>query len=235
MPYENLSKIVRSDECGPGAKRSPGRVIDEHVRFGSGGTCFALTAALTGLLRALGWRAEPILADRHYGEDTHCALLVWIDERPHLLDPGYLVLRPVPLADDEVRLAGTFTDVILRPQLGGDRLELHTERGSNRSHRLTFKTQPVDADEFVCAWDRSFTWDMMRYPVLTTVQNGEHVYLQGCRAQVRSRERTRREEIDPAALAATIAATFGIDRRLVERALSVLRSQGERLDGCPRA
>ena len=42
-------------------------------------------------------RAEPILADRRYGDDTHSALVVWHEGKPHLLDPGYLIVRPLPL------------------------------------------------------------------------------------------------------------------------------------------
>jgi len=79
------------------ARRLPREVLDDHRDFGTGGTCFSLTAALLHLIRALGYDAEPILADRRYGQNTHCALLLWIDGRPHLLDPGYLILDPVPL------------------------------------------------------------------------------------------------------------------------------------------
>ena len=80
IPYENLTKILKQDHEGQrAARRCPEEVIEDHIRLGSGGTCFSLTAALLHILRALGLRAEPILADRHYGDNTHCALLVWFN------------------------------------------------------------------------------------------------------------------------------------------------------------
>src|SRR5262249_17989982 len=85
LPYDNLTKIIRDAEEGSPvrARRPPSEVWADHERWGAGGTCFSLTATLLHLVRALGWRAEPILADRRYGANTHCALVVWNDERPH--------------------------------------------------------------------------------------------------------------------------------------------------------
>src|SRR5688572_5115612 len=86
LPYENLSKIVRFAEAGnvTAAKESPQDIITGHMQWGTGGTCFSLTAALLHLVRSLGFDAQPILADRSYGSDTHCALLVMIEGQPHL-------------------------------------------------------------------------------------------------------------------------------------------------------
>src|ERR1022692_1792165 len=91
LPFENLTKIIKDAEAGrvEEARRTPGEVLADHAALGAGGTCFALTATLLYLVRALGFAAEPILADRRYGADTHSALLVWLAGKPHLLDPGY--------------------------------------------------------------------------------------------------------------------------------------------------
>ncbi len=240
LPYENLSKILRWSESGgsEGARRGPDEVISEHIRLGTGGTCFSLTATLLHILRGLGWRAEPILADRHYGADTHCALVVWIDGAPHLIDPGYLIVKPIPLDPDllksgaaedgaGVRVRTSFNDVVLVPTGDGERIELHTEHRGQRSHRLTLKTGPVDAGTFLRAWDASFKWDMMRYPVLTRVSGDLHVYLQGQRLQRRGRTELRREELRAEEVASRIRSEFGLDATLVERAINVLKRQGE--------
>lgn len=101
IPYENLTKILAVARAGGAAgappRRGPATVLAEHVAFGAGGTCFSLTALLLDLLRAAGHEAVPVLADRRYGPDTHCAVLVTLDGDPHLLDPGYLITDPVPL------------------------------------------------------------------------------------------------------------------------------------------
>ncbi len=89
--------------------------------MGSGGTCFSLTATLLALVRSLGLRAEPILADRPYGERTHSGLIVWIDDRAHLVDPGYLLTEPIPLeADLLIEKPTSFNTVILTPGDGID-------------------------------------------------------------------------------------------------------------------
>ena len=48
---------------------SPAEVLADHEQCGAGGTCFSLTAAFLHLVRSLGWKAEPLLADRRYGCD----------------------------------------------------------------------------------------------------------------------------------------------------------------------
>jgi arylamine N-acetyltransferase len=230
LPYENLTKILKDAESTnvEEARRGPQEVVAEHVALGSGGTCFSLTAALLHLVRALGFDAEPLLADRRYGPNTHCALLVWLDGAPHLVDPGYLLADPLPLpVDSEVRVRTAFNEVVLRPRDGGARLDLFTRQQGGATYRLTFRAQPADAGEFLRAWDASFDWDMMRYPVLTRVEGSRQVYLQANRLQVRGHEILERREIAPDGLGPWITSEFGIEPRLVARALEVLRQRGE--------
>ena len=230
IPYENLTKIIKAAQEGSPerAKREPYEVISDHVASGGGGTCFSLTAAFLHILRGLGWRCEPILADRRYGADTHCALLVWIHGVPHLLDPGYLIVHPVSLGrDTETRSRTPFNEVILTPRERGEKVDLTTVQHGVHKHRLTFKTAPADAGEFLKAWDASFGWDMMRYPLLTTVVGASQLYLQGNRFQVRGNDSVTRNEIDPAQLVSLIAREFGIDATLVAKAVDLLKRKGE--------
>jgi len=243
IPYENLSKILLATEgmASDRALRGPSEVFAEYRRRGAGGTCFSLTALLLHVLRALGLRAEPILADRHYGADTHCALIVWVAGSPHLLDPGYLITDPVPLGAElllasaepiperleSITVPTRFNDVVLVPREEGRRLELHTRQHDSMVHRLTFKTTPVDPGAFLRAWNASFSWDGMRYPVLSRVHGNRQLYLQGCRFQVRTRESVRREEISQDRLVATIQREFGLDGGLAAAAVKRLRRRGE--------
>lgn len=230
LPYENLTKIIKEDaEQAPvRARRLPAEVIADHIRLGAGGTCFSLTAALLHILRAAGWDAEPLLADRRYGPNTHCALVVQIENRPFLLDPGYLILDPIPLdSARETRIETEFNEVVLSPQPGGEKLQLSTVVQGQQRYRLTFKTAPVDSAEFLSAWDASFDWDMMRYPVLNRVRGGRQLYLQGNRYQQRGHELVKREEIPNNRLIERIAADFGVDATLASRALAILRRRGE--------
>ena len=238
LPYENLTKIVKDDREGRAARsrRAPYEVVAEHAKLGTGGTCFSLTATLVHLLRALGWRAEPILADRRYGEDTHSALVVDIDGVPHLLDPGYLIVRPIPLvcgASEDACVRTAFNEVVLRSRDDGDRVELHTRQSGNSTYRLTFKTEPAAPDRFLAAWDASFDWDMMRYPLLTRVAGDRQLYLQDRRFQVRTCDAVERGDIARDELVSRIEAEFGIARHVVGAALDVLARRGEIDSGAP--
>ena len=224
LPYENLTKIIRSSRNGkgPAARRLPAQVLADHRDLGTGGTCFSLTAALLHLVRSLGFKAHPILADRHYGSDTHSALLVWIRERPHLLDPGYLVVEPIPLDESrEMEVETPFNRLVLSPENPG-RLRLFTLQQGGRSHRLTFKTSPADPGRYLKAWDESFSWEMMTHPLLSRVRAGKQIYLNGRRLQIRTHADVVRKELDPEELHRQIASAFGIAMPVVRTALAIL-------------
>ena len=230
LPFENLTKIIKDAEAGrvEEARRTPGEVLADHAALGAGGTCFALTATLLYLVRALGFTAEPILADRRYGADTHSALLVWLAGKPHLLDPGYLIVQPLPIPTaGAIRIPTPFNELILSTQDGGASVELATLQQKQSTYRLTFKTAPVDAGEFLRAWDASFEADMMRYPVLSRVVGNQQLYLQKKHLLVRGADETCRVEVPPDRLIAEIARQFQIAPALVARALGVLKSKGE--------
>ena len=229
LPFENLTKIIKDAEAGRAeqARRTPTEVLTDHWALGTGGTCFALTSALLYLIRALGWQAQPILADRRYGADTHSALLVWIDGKPHLLDPGYLIVRPLPLPTaGEMRIETPFNQLLLTAKDAGSKVELRTIQQKQTTYRLTFKTNPVDAGEFLRAWDTSFDAEMMRYPVLSRVAGNQQIYLQKRHLLIRGEE-TECKELPPDRLIAEIARQFHIAPEVVARALGVLQRQGD--------
>jgi arylamine N-acetyltransferase len=233
LPYENITKIIKREECGnpEKARRYPEEVIRDHIAWGTGGTCFSLTSALMHLVRSLGWEAEYILADRRYGQNTHCALLVRIDGIPHLLDPGYLITDPIPLfGQSEREFKTSFNRLVLTPDEGRNKTSLSTIQGGERMYRLSYKTSPVDTGEFCKAWDASFSWDMMRYPLLTRTADSKQIYLKGSKIQIRDGDSVQRGEILMEELIAKIAAEFRIHPSVVAHGISILRGRGE-IDG----
>jgi hypothetical protein len=88
---------VFAPATAPLRRRGPAEVVADHLRWGTGGTCFALTETFLTVLRRLGYRCRPVLCDMKAGADTHCAVLIELPEGPHLMDPGYLLHRPLPL------------------------------------------------------------------------------------------------------------------------------------------
>ena len=229
LPFENLTKIIKDAEAGrvEEARRTAAEVLADHRKFGAGGTCFALTSTMLHLVRGLGFEAEPILADRRFGADTHSAFLVWLDGKPHLLDPGYLIVKPLALpTTSEVCIATPFNELVLVPKDGGAKVELYTRQDGQTTYRLTFKTAPVDAGEFLRAWDISFDADMMRYLVLSRVVGGQQIYFQKRHLLVRNGDASQRHEVTPDRLIVEIAQQFQIAPVLVAKALDVLKKKG---------
>lgn len=229
LPYENLTKILKSERLvdPERALRGPREVIEDHIRLGTGGTCFSLTAALLFVMRALGFDAEPLLADRHYGDDTHCGLVVRVGNKRYLLDPGFLLMRPVPIDGTRRVICTAFNDIVLEPLADGGRVAVHTCQNNAQVRRFTFKTDPADDAAFVRAWRGSFGWDMMRYPVLACVGGEDQKYLQGHRLQFRSRGALESAELRVDELVARISQEFGLRRGVAAAALRVLARRRE--------
>ncbi|MCL2688423.1 MAG: hypothetical protein FWE57_01075 [Chitinispirillia bacterium] len=228
VPYENLTKIIKADALlhPKSAMRYPDEVIGDYLRFGSGGTCFSLTAAITAVYCALGVDAYPILADRHYGADTHSAVIIFRDGRVSLIDPGYLLFIPVLLYNNESSIVDTGTNSIeLKPIKNGEAVELYTTYRNNRKMRLTYKIAPADPGHFARVWESSFAWEMMSYPVLTRRTAGAQHYLQGKKLAVYTGENSSRTVFDDDNVRGeAIAATFGIDPQIIKKALEITKN-----------
>jgi hypothetical protein len=227
IPYENLTKILKTGSVisAHSAMRYPDEVIGDWLRWGTGGTCFSLTAAIIAMFNALGIDAHPLLADRHYGPDTHCGLVLVDGSDLLLLDPGYLLFIPTVLPRETATRSTTGYNVIeLVPLQGGERLELYTVVKGNRKLRLTYKSHPVDPLMFARAWEQSFTWEMMTYPVLTGTFGGVHHYIQGTNLSVRNGIRTDRKVLSIDNEIEFITGTMGIHRDIVTKAFEALSS-----------
>jgi arylamine N-acetyltransferase len=243
LPYENLTKIVKHDRvgrlAGAAARRGPVEVIADHIAWGAGGTCFSLSNTLRHILQTLGWKAEIVLADRSYGTNTHCAVVVDVDGSPRLIDPGYLMVEPVSwLGTDAVRFDTSFNGVLLRPSLDQRRLELYTISRSfgtadrpPKEHarlRLTYRLDPADEAEFLAAWDASFDQEMMTYPVVTRADAQGQFYVQGNRVSLRTRDAASKEELGSAELPGRIARELGLEETITASALAILERRGVR-------
>jgi hypothetical protein len=227
VPFENLTKIIKASSVisAASAKRHPDEVLGDYLRWGTGGTCFSLTASAVAILDSIGVDAWPVLADRHYGADTHCGLIIAQPGGSVLIvDPGYLLFAPTPLPVAEPLFLETgFNRVELRPLAGGRKIELYTIVRGNKKLRLTFKIDPVGDEEFARAWERSFAFEMMHYPVITRQVNGSHHYFQGDTLAIRDAERTRRFLLSPEKQLEFICDSVNINRDIAIRALETIR------------
>jgi arylamine N-acetyltransferase len=225
IPYENLTKIIKSENMlSTGrAKRLPDEVLRDYLDYGSGGTCFSLTAAFIAILDASGFEAYPILADRRYGTDTHCALVFSHEADLLLLDPGYLIHTPTKLPTiTPVTFSTGMNTIECVPQEAGRKVELFTIINNDRRLRLTYKVTPVDGETFGCAWERSFAWEMMTYPVLTRYSNGVHYYLQGDVLRIRENNQSIKQVLSPDEEHEFITKTLGIHPNILKQAWKVV-------------
>jgi hypothetical protein len=227
LPFENLTKILKADTVisAGSAMRYPDELLNDFLKWGTGGTCFSLTASVVAVFDSLGIEAYPVLADRHYGINTHCGLIIIQPGGDVLiLDPGYLLFAPVQIPKEQPAFFDTgFNRIELRPASGGTRLELYTSVKGNRKLRLTFKLEPVSDAAFGKAWEQSFAFEMMTYPVLTRTVNGCHQYLQGNVLAMRDSERTRRLTLTPEKQVEFFTASAGMDKTIVTRALEIVK------------
>lgn len=225
IPYENLSKIVRhAESCNSRAKESPAELIHGYIEHGTGGTCFPLTKTLVHVVRSLGYEAYPILADRRYGTDTHCAVIARLTSNDwELLDPGYLIHTPCRLPDTyQLRYELPFSAIELRPEGTPSRVALYTHSLNESGvlhprYRLTYKIHPVSDTECDAAWDRSFDWEMMRYPIISCTVGASQLYLQKNSLLIRSRTEATRVTLRDEEILREVSSRFGISVEMLKR------------------
>lgn len=196
LPYENFTKILANERGSATHKRRPATVLHDFFTHGTGGTCFSLTDTLITLLSAVKITAYPILADRHYGPDTHCAVLVHLDDGFYLVDPGYLIFQPIriPLSGT-ASYPGLFNTIELTAEKEGKEIALHTILNNDRKYRMSYKLNPATEKRFEKAWDDSFLFEMMSYPVLTLVDDDRYIYMQGDTIKIRQNGILTKEKI----------------------------------------
>lgn len=207
VPYENLTKLLAEGE-----RRSEERVAREHLEHGTGGTCFSLVRLFLTLARRLDLEARPILADRSYGDNTHCAAVVQTEEGRLLADPGFLIFRPVELNGEQtVELPHT----TLRLSEEGEVYTVYPD--GHEKFRYELHDGTVTDDEFQDLWMRSFDWDMMDQLVVNRLVEETHLYLRDTYLHENRRNEHDQTELEEHQLVDHIE-RMGIDRSVAEAA-----------------
>jgi len=178
LPYENLSKILRLNrDFGSPAYRFPEVIIDDYKQYKLGGTCFSLTFFLKTILDYYGYDTHVIMADMNAGDNTHCALVLHDRGRQFLLDPGYLLHRPLELTGDNQADLQPNASVLLLQNPEDGRFSLSTVKNRNRVRRYSFANVPTGFGDFRKHWDRSFHWMTMHGLCLSKRDENGFIYL----------------------------------------------------------
>jgi hypothetical protein len=197
LPYENLSKIL-AWEGGQRAPhlRLPRQVMQEHMELGTGGTCFSLTELLRQLARAVGFECYPVMAHMKHGQNIHCALRVEARGRAYLVDPGYLVRRPLPLdlaqrrsmslepcseeprSEEPLLVPAGRGPVAVPHGVGEGDFDLFTIEPDGPRWRYRFSDVAPGEEAFLEHWRQSFFLPGMRSLVASCrADGGERLYL----------------------------------------------------------
>lgn len=223
IPYENLSKIVRGAErAGSYIYETPQNMLLEYKKWGAGGTCFSLTHCLRTILLEYGYSVHVHLADLARGVKNHCAIVVSLREQSYLIDPGYLITRPLPLPErGDVLHETRLNPVRLDRDPRDERYCLSTIEPDGEKHRYRLYEKPCDEEEFQRVWTDSFTWPMMNSILVTRVTGQGRFYAHDRFVRVTSRDAKEqfkiREQYDQ-----VLAEQTGISPVLIRRARQIL-------------
>ena len=225
LPYENISKIIKLNRhfSGPDRIRLPDEVMEEHAEFRLGGTCFSLTFFLQTILSNQGFRCYPVLASMRNRPNTHCALVVLLDRRKYLVDPGYLLTQPMEIHPDKPRLYRTpHTGVELRFSAEDEHYHLYTFDRDQVKWRYKFLDRPTPPDEFLRSWQASFYQPTMHGILLTRVKEDRLIYLHNDYLQITTIQGKQKRKLRENYFS-TVRDVFGISAELVERAQEAMQ------------
>jgi len=224
LPYENISKIVklRKDFLSPKRLRQPEEVMDDHARFHLGGTCFSLTFFLQSILSQHDFQCYPVMADMSNRTNVHCTLVVLLDRKKYLVDPGYLLTQPMEIHPDKPRLYHTpHTGIELLFQKQDNRYHLYTFNRQQTKWRYRFFDRPTPPEEFLKHWQASFVQGTMHNICLTRVSDQGMIYLHKDYLQVTTIEGRQKQRIKQN-YSGIIQDLFGIAPEWVEQALDAI-------------
>ena len=232
LPYENISKILKRAHHPDGQLfRLPEELLEDHYRWHAGGTCFSLSYLLLGIYRILGYEVEALLADLNWGSNNHSAILLHFSGQRFIVDPGYMIFKPLPLTRQHVQSQiSAETGLSLRYDAARDSYSLYTFRKKQFVRRYSFSPRPVSLEVFAKYWKASFDLPGMDDLILNRVEGYEMTFIQGDfikitspNASAKYREATLVEDI--------IQNKFQIPLEKLEEARYLLRQRGSQDEG----
>lgn len=189
VPYENLSGNCRCAECPeePSAwPRATDRFLRDHRDQGFGGTSFTLAYALRDLFAGIGASAHLTVGRNLVTEHAHAAVVVYLEGRALLYDPGLLTHGPLPIRPGGV-LDDPLGTISLDPRRGRQLTLLLRLRCAEVARPLyALVPSPVPPQLFRRTWIASFERGRRR-PLRMACRKGDAI--------VRYAERPRRLEI----------------------------------------
>lgn len=227
LPYENVTKILKqarnsgSESC----LRKTGEVLEDHLKWNTGGTCFSLCNSLLEVLVQNGFNAFVAMGDMHYGPNIHCAVIVRLPLQSFLLDPGYLLHQPIALPSEgaEISIRTPMNTIFLHSE--GDRnYSLYTEEAGQKKWRYRLRAFPVERPEFEKHWICSFSLNSMETLLLSRVVDQNRIYFRKDRLEKVSHLSREKSIVTPGE-SALLSSVFGLPADMIEMARAALNGR----------
>ncbi|RLC52348.1 MAG: hypothetical protein DRZ79_01340 [Candidatus Cloacimonadota bacterium] len=230
IPYENISKIIKSANHHEFVSkiRLPEEIISDHISFHLGGTCYSLTFFLYSVLTHFGFSCYPISAHMKRRMNVHSALIVLIDGKKYLVDPGYLFDEPILLNPAEFNfqtVSHTNVFAIFNPQ--DSYFHIYTLSNFQKKWRYCFRDKVISEQEFVQYWENSFSPEILNGICLNSIQSDKMIYLQNNFLQISSHKIKQKKNIKEN-YSDFIKETFGISPQFVEKSRLILSQKSAR-------
>jgi hypothetical protein len=224
VPFESASKIVRNAEVAgqAGKPRRPEVFWADHLRQGTGGTCFARTAAFATLLAGLGFRARHILGCvRRRGD--HAALMVETPEGESIVDVGFPLPAILPARAGAV--ATPIGELAVSEEPSGFRV-VFRDGVPEGPRSVEVLSAPVDDQLFERMWRRTFHRGTRFLRGVRLRRDLENRVVSFSEGEIRVDDLHSRLRLPlGGAHVETLANLFGIDAEVLSRALALCPSR----------
>ncbi len=229
VPFENASKIARDARVSDPAEkpRTPELFWEEHLSYGTGGTCFARVAAFEALLSSLGFRSRKLLG-RVRNENDHAALLVETAAGEVIADVGF----PLPaILPGRAGLSATSQgDVDVATTERGFRIAF-LEGTPETPREIEVYGEPVSEERFTELWRETFRPNAVFLRDVTLRRDLGNRVLSFGAGEVRVDDLHSRLRVPaPAPREAALSELFGIDAEVLGKAFAIA---GDGVAGAP--
>jgi len=180
VPFDNVRKLIhlRDGEAAPLPGANADDYLENWLRHGTGGTCWAGSNALFSVLGALGFRVDRCVATMLVAPDlppNHGSVRVQLDGRHYLVDTSILFGEPLRLTEGgETQIAHPAWGVQGMQRSGLWHLRwrpLHKTDG----FECRFDRFGADADEYRRRYEDTRGWSPFNYQVTARRNRGDEV------------------------------------------------------------
>jgi hypothetical protein len=152
-------------------------------------------------------------------------VIVALDQKRYLLDPGYLLQEPLLLPESglEVHRKTAMNTVVLRNEQP-DVYSLFTIETGQTKWRYRLRATPVARQEFEQYWIRSFSLNTMEQLMLSRLDQGARLYFRKDRLECVSQSNRTKKHLTPADVS-ELSTIFGVPGELIRLASNSLSAR----------